>query len=386
MSTRPPVRLRGLTWNHTRGLLPLAATAQLFSESHPGVEIAWDKRSLQEFADAPLDRHAERYDFLVIDHPWAGHAASRGILLPLDEHLPRRFLSDQKAQQVGCSHDSYHFDGRQTALAIDAAAPVASWRPDLIDAVPRNGEEILALARRGRVVMPGKAIDLLMHFYMICIAFGEAPFQRRQRVVAPDVGECALEWLRALAAFCSREIFGLDPIGVYRRLAAGRRESYCPFAYGYSNYARRGYAPHRLAFGDLARVNGRTLRSTLGGTGLAVSARTRHREVALEYVRMVASPEVQRTVYTASGGQPGHRSAWLDPENDGLTAGYFSATLPALDRAYLRPRYDGHLHFQDQAGDPVRRYLLNGGKPGEVLRQLDRLYAKSLQLSVQAAA
>ena len=32
-------RLTGITWNHTRGYLPLVATAQRFSEMHPEVEI-----------------------------------------------------------------------------------------------------------------------------------------------------------------------------------------------------------------------------------------------------------------------------------------------------------------------------------------------------------
>ena len=55
----------------------MVATAQRFSELNPGVEITWEKRSLQAFADEPIDKLAERYDLLVIDHPWAGFAAGR---------------------------------------------------------------------------------------------------------------------------------------------------------------------------------------------------------------------------------------------------------------------------------------------------------------------
>ncbi|HTS69631.1 MAG TPA: carbohydrate ABC transporter substrate-binding protein, partial [Terriglobia bacterium] len=127
-----PLRLRGMTWNHSRGYVPLVATAQRFYELNPGVEVIWEKRSLQEFADQPIDQLAGRYDLLVIDHPWAGFAAAAGLLLPLDEHLPVPFLADQAANSVGASHQSYNFDGHQWALAIDAATPVAAWRPDLI--------------------------------------------------------------------------------------------------------------------------------------------------------------------------------------------------------------------------------------------------------------
>ena len=145
-----PVRLRGMTWNHTRGYTPMVATAQRIAEAESGVEMMWEKRSLQEFADQPIDQLAERYDLLVIDHPWARiRRRERAVLLPLDEHLPASFLADQAANSVGPSHASYCFGGHQWALAIDAATPVASWRPDLIAAgdLPRQWAELLQLAR-----------------------------------------------------------------------------------------------------------------------------------------------------------------------------------------------------------------------------------------------
>ncbi len=32
------IKLKGITWNHTRGLLPMVATSQRFTELHPEVE------------------------------------------------------------------------------------------------------------------------------------------------------------------------------------------------------------------------------------------------------------------------------------------------------------------------------------------------------------
>jgi multiple sugar transport system substrate-binding protein len=115
------IELRGITWNHTRGYLPMVATAQRFSELHPGVTISWERRSLQRFADFPVERLAEKYDLLVIDHPSAGSVAVHGSLLPLDGLLPAEFLAGQAANSVGLSRSSYFFAGYQWALAIDAA-------------------------------------------------------------------------------------------------------------------------------------------------------------------------------------------------------------------------------------------------------------------------
>ena len=48
------VRLRGMTWDHSRGYDPMIATSKRFAEMHPGVSIAWEKRSLQAFAEGWL--------------------------------------------------------------------------------------------------------------------------------------------------------------------------------------------------------------------------------------------------------------------------------------------------------------------------------------------
>jgi multiple sugar transport system substrate-binding protein len=154
---------------------------------------------------------------------------------------------------------------------------------------------------------------------------------------------------------------------------------YCPFAYGYSNYSRRGYAPHLLTFDDLVTIadNGRC-RSTLGGTGLAISSKSRVIDVAVEYAMFTASPMVQQTLFMQSGGQPGHRSAWIDENTNRLTNDYFKNTLPALDRAYLRPRFPKYLHFQDHGGDIIRDYNMIGSDPRVVLSKLKDLFAESL--------
>ncbi|MCR8631282.1 ABC transporter substrate-binding protein [Paenibacillus radicis (ex Xue et al. 2023)] len=377
------ILLRGITWNHTRGYLPMVATSQRYSELFPNVTIQWDKRSLQEFADLPIQALIDQYDLLVIDHPWAGYAADSRVLLPLNEYLPEDYMRDQAANSVGGSHASYQFDGSQTALAIDAATPVASWRDDLLQQqgleLPANWDQLLQLAGKGVVAFPAIPIDSLMNFYMFCLANGEEPFISREEVVSSEIGHAALEALRELASLCSADIFRWNPIAVYEAMAQQEHVAYCPFAYGYSNYGRAGYGKHRLSFGGLVayKDNG-PLRSTLGGTGLAVSASSKYKSEALGYAEFAASPEIQKTLYTASGGQPGHRKAWTDEDNNRQSGQYFANTLSTLDQAYVRPRYNGYLHFQDHAGDYVRDYMMHGGDHKLILEQMNRLYRESL--------
>lgn len=401
MPEKDLIELKGITWDHSRGLLPVVATAQRYGELNPGVKINWEKRSLQEFADKPLSGLAADYDLLVIDHPWIGFAAAHDLLLPLDEYLPEAFLKDQADNSVGRSFESYSYNGHQWALAIDVATPAASSRPDLMERsgfpLPETFDDLLALADEGVVIFPGIPIDTLMNFYMFCSAYGADPFaltddnravprdtdRPAQEVVSRETGIRALQAFRRLASRVDRSCFDRNPIQVYETMTSGDRFAYCPFAYGYVNYARQGYARRPLQFHDLVSMDGTgqaagALKSTLGGTGLAISRACKQADTAVRYAEYVAGAECQRTIYFESGGQPGHRAAWTDEHTNLNSAGFFRETLPALDRAFLRPRYNGHLHFQDQAGDLVRDYLIQGGDEEKLLNELNRLYTGTL--------
>lgn len=373
--------LRGITWNHSRGYLPLAATAQRLLDRDPSIQVEWEKRSLKEFGDYPIERLVDRFDLLIIDHPFVGYAAEHPVLVPLDEHLPAAFLADQAANSVGLSHASYEMCGHQWALAVDAATPVSGWRPDLLDradaALPGTWEDLLALARRGLVIVPAAAVDSLMNLYMLCLGLGEEPFQSSSEIASVEKGTMALELLRELVELCGRDCLDRNPFRTWETLATSESAAYCPFAYGYSNYARDEFGRNQLAFGGLVSLNGRRLRSTLGGTGLAISANCRNFPTALRYVEYVASPECQRTLYATHGGQPGHRSAWLDPVLNRLTHGFFRDTLATHDEAYPRPRYPGYIPFQDRVGDVVRDLLRDGGDVSAVWDRLNQLYRES---------
>ena len=369
------IELRGITWNHTRGFVPMVATAQRFGELHPEVTIRWEKRSLQEFADAPVEQLAERFDLLVIDHPSVGACAAAGTLLPLDEHLPAEFLAGQAANSVGRSHASYFYEGHQWALATDAATPVAGYRRDLLAAPPRTWDELMRLAYRGMVAISGIPIDTLCHFWMMCLALGEEPFAGG-RVISQETGVRALAMLgdlmRAAVAGCEKR----NPIGVWELLTSTDAAAYCPFAYGYSNYGRRWYAARPLAYAPLVEIEGRRCRSTLGGAGLAIAAKCAHRAEALAYAQFVAGAECQRGLYFESGGQPGHRAAWTDEGVNEACNGFFRDTLATLDEAWVRPRWAGFIEFQEAAALVVHRCIWTGGDARTAVAELNRFAAE----------
>lgn len=376
--------LRGITWNHSRGYSSIVAVTQRFAELHPGFDIQWEKRSLSEFESKPIEHLAREYDLLVIDHPWAGFAARHNVLLPLQSLLPDSFLADQAENSVGPSHRSYDFDGFQSALAIDAASPIAVHRPDKItpDDLPRTFDDVLELAKSGSVIYAATPTYLLMDFYAFCNTAGGSLFSDEDnlRVVDRETGVAVLEDMRQLASLCPRDIFRYDTIALHEALCSSGTAVYCPFVYGYVNYSRRGYAPHLLKATDIIRYRGKMMTGVLGGTGLAVSSGCRHVEEAVSFVLYALDPETQRTIYFDAGGQPGHRRAWLDEECNRQSLDFFKDTLATLDASYLRPRYSGYLYFQDHAGIVIRDYVRDGGDPVKALDRLDCMYRDSLNL------
>ncbi|NJL94484.1 MAG: hypothetical protein HC915_12565 [Anaerolineae bacterium] len=97
------IELKGMTWDHARGYDPMVATAQAYTAAHAGVSITWQKRSLKEFGDYPIEKLAESFDLLVIDHPFVGFAAQDGCLVPLDEHLSADFWPNRLPTALGAA-------------------------------------------------------------------------------------------------------------------------------------------------------------------------------------------------------------------------------------------------------------------------------------------
>jgi multiple sugar transport system substrate-binding protein len=380
MSTR--ITLRGITWNHSRAFPPLVATGQRFEERHPEIEIHWQKRSLHEFGHSRLEPVARDYDLAVIDHPMMGAVYDAGVFVNLKPLLDREFLSELAGDSVGSSFESYCFREQLLALPIDAAAPAASYRADLLLAaevdVPRTWTDVLDLARRKLVIMPGFHPDVFLNFVGLCVSRTGGFAENPEHLIDLETGMETLENLREIASGMSPAIFDWNPIAVYEQMAESRQYAYCPFAYSYNNYSRVGFASNILLFASpVALSSGRPMRTVLGGTGVGISTSCSHVPEALEYAKYLAGKLCQRTIYGLSGGQPARRSAWSDDTMNAITNRFFLRTLDCVQAAWVRPRYNGYIQLQETAGIPIVDYLRAGGNARAVLESLDELYRGS---------
>ena len=77
------ITLKGLTWDHPRGYAPLIGGIPNTKSSIPKSKSQWDRRTLREFGEAPIEQYLDRYDLLIVDHPFVGFAAAHGVLIDL---------------------------------------------------------------------------------------------------------------------------------------------------------------------------------------------------------------------------------------------------------------------------------------------------------------
>ncbi|WP_343517596.1 extracellular solute-binding protein [Sphingomonas sp.] len=366
--------MKGMTWDHPRGYDPLAAASRAWAELH-GETIKWDRRSLQDFETYPVEDLARRYDMIVIDHPHVGQVADTGCLVALDGACDAEMLAGIAAGSVGGSYESYHWNGHQWALPIDAASQVQAWVPGRIAAPATSWDEVIALAKEGRLTIPLRPPHSLMSLFSLSGMNGVTlPVDGDELFPAKTCA--AYEQLAELSAIVDPAAYGQDPIAVFEVMAEPEsRLAAVPLIYGYVSYALDGFRPARIAFADVPAADPRG--TALGGTGIAVSAFGKTPDRAAAFAQWIASGDVQRGLYAAAGGQPGHADAWSDPAVNEPVAGFYANTRTTLDRAWLRPRHDGYMAFQHAASLRLNEALRAGEPAGPALAALNALFRGS---------
>ena len=102
--------LKGLAWGHRRATGPLKPLTDAFSRERPDISIDWTVRPLSDFEHQPIASIADRFDLMIIDHPFCGDIAASGACLPLEEAIP----------ELSPDADRHYVGPRLQAIALPA--------------------------------------------------------------------------------------------------------------------------------------------------------------------------------------------------------------------------------------------------------------------------
>ncbi len=372
------MRLRALGWDHPRCIAPMQACSEAWERMHPEIELVWENRSLTAFGEEPLEEVADRYDLLMIDHPFCGTAETTGTLRPFDDLLDPHVLATLAADSIGPSHASYSFHGRQWGLATDAACQVAAVRDDLLDGTPApvTWDEVRALARArpGRVACTLAPAQAICTFLSLCANAGSPAVQEPGRLVEPEVGLAACDLLTELYRLGPPAALDWEQPDALGILASSDELVYVPLVFGFVTYARADRVQFPCRFLDIPSAGAGPVGAILGGAGLAVTSTSAHPAEAAAFAAFASGADAQRTLVGPVGGQPGSRTAWNAPELDLLAGGFFSGTVATIEHAWVRPRDRWWPAFQLEGGRLLRDGLEARETPQRLLELLDARY------------
>ena len=299
--------LRGITWDHPRGYQGLYAATNAYHELRPDVRIEWEKHSLHHFESHPIADLAEKYDFIILDHPFMGDAYAQQCLVDLSDFSVEIGLEELSSDVVGQSYESYLYGGGLWALPLDASCQMALYRPDLLNAVgeaaPTGMAEMRNLAKKGRFAIGLNGVHSFTLFLAICVDIGTAPSTMPDYPLVPeDIGLEALEILRELASWCPDEALDWNSIATLEAMSHRDDLLYCPYVFGFSSYSHESVKRGHLTFTNVPRISGPSSRgSVIGGTGLAMSRRCESVREAVSFASFATSREVQKAMALHAG-------------------------------------------------------------------------------------
>jgi multiple sugar transport system substrate-binding protein len=366
------VRFHGLTWDHPRGFNALAAAAEGVA---PQGLLRWRKQPLEGFESHPIGDLAAHFDLLVLDHPHIGEAVALACVQSLDRVFSPEELATWSAGTVGAAMASYFWQGSQWALPLDFATQVSARRADLAPELPDTWDDVLRLSKHASVALSLAGPHAGICFLSLALSFGQEP--GGDHLVDDATGAAALEVMARLHAGAPARSERLNPIGLLETMAMSDAIAYVPLVYGYVNYAVPAADRWPVDFGDAPRGPSGRRGSVLGGTGIALTKRASPTAELFEHLRWLMSDEAQLGFIPRHDGQPSARRAWRDDAVNRTWRDFYRNTLATAEKAWLRPRYDGYIRFQTEAGVLIRDGLAERAPSRTTLTRLREAWRQS---------
>jgi multiple sugar transport system substrate-binding protein len=360
------IQIRGIGWDHPRCMSPLTGSIYEFNKMHPQVEIIWNTRSLYDFGEGNLQELLDDYDLIIFDHPYVGDISNNDWFINLADEFTSEEMLRFENDSIGPSWQSYQTTTGIWGIPIDAAAQVASYRPDLMEKLdcppPRTIADAVRLAKKARdydlwVALPLAQCDAICTFMALAANTGHAIARDGSSFPEYDICNNILAIMKELAELIHPESLKWNPIKCYDHMSTHDDVCYVPFAFGYTNYSRNS-SPKIIQYCDIPGIDSHSCSgAVLGGAGIGISARSKNPDISIEYAKFLCEPDYQCSKYYIDGGQPASLSAWQNKTNDANATGFFSGTISTMENAYLRPTFSGFVHYFRDAGKQINAYL-----------------------------
>ncbi|MGP3983673.1 ABC transporter substrate-binding protein [Streptomyces sp. KR80] len=369
----------------------LSGVLKDWNRTHPGEKVTLVE--LPEAADevraqmsTSLRSGSDRYDVLNIDVAWTSEFAAAGWISPLDRD---RFPVKQFLPPVV---ETATFGGQLHALPYVTNAGLLYYRKDVLEQEgeqpPRTWAELERLAR---TVAPKHGLDgyagQFLPYEGLTVNAAEAVQSAGGSILADEGKRVTVDSPEARkgVAFLADGVRG----GWIPKEALGYKEeeSRQAFQDGRLLFLRNWPYVHALADGKDSKVAGKfgvvplpgpdgPAESILGGSNLAINARSKHRESAADLLEYLTSERVQRQVLTEGSLPPVRAGLYEDP-----ALVHRFPYLPTLRQSVLdakprpkSPRYEQvNLAVQAVVHDAMAQRETPSGAVARLARELEAI-------------
>jgi multiple sugar transport system substrate-binding protein len=363
-----------------------------FERLHPGIRV--EPRATPDAADQRRQLYVQWLaagmpdpDVLQLDVIWTPEFAAAGWLLPLDARVAetRDFFPE--------ALEANRFRGQLWALPWFVDVGLLYWRTDLLEAPPASYAELLRAAARARaegrvrhgLVWQGARYEgLVTVFVEHLAAFGGA--------ILDEQGRVALETPQALRALTAMRDAVAD--GVVPRAALTWHEEEARFAFqnGEALFMRNWpYAFPLLMDSERSRVAGRFAvapfpradgggreAAALGGSQLAINARSDARDAAWLLLEFLLAPEQMAERLRRVGQYPPRPSLYDSAAAAPALPIPAAQARAAIERAVARPVSPVYTELSEALQVWLHRALSGQVEPAEALAQAARAMRAAL--------
>lgn len=337
-----------------------------------------------------LNARAPEPDVLQLDVVWTPEFAAAGWLLPLDRFAPATEAFFPAAI------DANRWNGRLFGLPWFIDVGMLYWRTDLMERPPPSFDELASSARaamarpgvvHGFVWQAARYEGLLTVFLEVLTGFGGRILDERGDVVVDSAASVrALTWMREAI-----HTHGIVPAATltwheeetrfaFQNGSAALMRNW-PYAYALLQETGSPVAG-RIAVAPMPAAPGGSPAATLGGSQLAVNARTAQPDAAWALVAYLTAPE-QMLERARVAGQFPSRSALFDAGGGldgimGIAAGEAREILAAARPRPVTPVYTQLSEIlQIRLHRALTRQQAPGAALGDAAREMRALLARA---------
>lgn len=304
--------------------------------------------------------HSSEFDVLQVDPSLLPGFASGGHLAPIEPYLSSGFLAGYKADVPETLLSMYSHQGTLLALATIGNSEQGQYNSSILSAaglkVPTTWEEMLSGSLSIRRLAPTR------YGYVTAMTASDYALPSWLPVLWGNGGDLfSPDWEPQVTTTVAQESFALflDLVHTGPPGAGSfhQSEETKAMAAGLCAYNPVSWVPDPFTVAPPAvghelkplvcPAGTKTRAPVMGGLGLAISAYSKNKRLAGEYIEYFNSKTVQDNDIVKAGGQPCRNSAWeknLDAEP------WFPSVYENLKFARLRPPIPPYAQIQSQVG------------------------------------